>query len=303
MTPTSGSQWLGHCPACGQTRRDAAGKRAGLRLWRCAQCGLRHSDPQPRGEVEEKYLREYDLAEHFGAWEDRKRVLYERRFEALPAPRAGADRICDVGCADGQFLVLARGRGWAPTGIELNPPAAAKARERGLEVHEGMFEVAEDLPWGRFDLVTAWDCIEHTPQPAAFARRLVRLLAPGGTLALTTLNADALVARVFGMRWSMIVADHYTYWDPGSLRALLEASGLAVERQESFGLGRDFVTWVDALARGRRSGAAVAAPGRSGWDASGAVVRLEALLNMALRRLNAGVGQLVVARPAHHGAG
>lgn len=291
---------LDACPACGAVGRTSYGTRQGLRLWRCEICGLIYSDPQPRGIVAERYKETYDLAQHFGALKERKTVLYERRFSWLPRPSSDAKRICDVGCADAQFLKLARERGWEPHGVEPNPPAAAAARREGVDVHEGWFEELEDLPWGTFDLVTAWDCIEHTPEPHEFAQRLVKLLRPGGAVALTTLNVQSLVARAFGMRWSMVVEDHYTYWDLSSLRSLMESVGLKVVEQHTFGLGRDFVTWIDRLAAGRPGGRAGGAqsPGprtTGGWDARMTTIRVEEAVNAALDRTGTGVGQSLLA--------
>jgi SAM-dependent methyltransferase len=239
-----------------------------------------------------RYREEYDLDAHFAAWRERKSILYQRRLDGLPSPRPGADRICDVGCADGQFLTLARERGWHPFGVELNPPAAARSRALGIEVREGLFEEIDDLPWGAFDLVTAWDSIEHTPDPARFAERLGRLARPGGTVAITTLNIRSLAARVFRMRWSMIVEDHFTYWQGSSLRRLLADAALDVVHQHHFGLGRDFVAWLD-----RDSPPQSGNGGEGGrWDSRRVVLRAETLVNGLLDRTGAGVGIAVHAR-------
>ena len=192
------------CPACGRESARPSGEAHDLHFHRCLRCTLVFTHPQPRERVHRKYVDDYDLAQHFGQLAVRKRVLYEGRLALLPAPASGRDRLCDVGCADGQFLALAATRGWRTSGIELNPPAAAAARATGAEVSIGLLEHLDDLPWGQFDLVTSWDVLEHTPEPRRFSERLVRLLAPGGTLAITTLNYDSLVRRVFGWKWSMI---------------------------------------------------------------------------------------------------
>jgi 2-polyprenyl-3-methyl-5-hydroxy-6-metoxy-1,4-benzoquinol methylase len=272
-------------------------------LHRCRACGLVFSDPQPRKEVEQRYRANYDLAAHFRAHERRKSVLYERRLARLPLPSAGLDRLCDVGCADGQFLELARSAGWRVCGVDLNPPAVKRARARGIDIFEGSFETMDDLPWRSFDLVTSWDVLEHSAQPRAFAERLVRLLAPGGWLALTTLNRRSLAFRVFRMRWSMIVQDHFTYWDTRSLRTLFRSLGLTVVREETFGLGRDFVAWVDRVSQvrrpgdGRRGGDEARTERQSvGWDASPGVVLVERAMNAGFRRLGGGVGVEMVFR-------
>ncbi len=285
------------CPACGSTRATAVGEAQGLSFHRCAQCDLVFVDPPPRERVREKYVEDYDLAEHFGPLATRKRVLYEGRLANLPSPAPGRNRLCDVGCADGQFLGLAATRGWQPYGIELNPPAAAAARARGAEVSVGVLEEIDDLPWGQFDLVTSWDVLEHTPDPRPFAERLVRLLAPGGTLVVTTLNYDSLVRRCFGWQWSMVCEDHFTYWNARSLRTLFEVQGLTLRHERSFGLGRDFVTVLDRLGARRRRrapevspAATAAAPSPAGWDVNPAVLAVERVCNWVLDTTGSGVG-------------
>ena len=295
---------LGHCPACESRDRTAFATVRGLQLRLCQQCGLVYTDPQPRRRVLAKYLREYDLAAHFGAVSERKRVLFESRLQRMPSPRPGANRLCDVGCGDGQFLELARSYGWETYGIELNPPAATEARKRGATVVEGALERLHDLPWESFEVVTAWDAIEHTPEPRAFAGRLADLAVPKGQVFLTTLNRRSLVARLFSTGWSMVVEDHFTYWDAGSLNRLLDAAGLSVVETRFFGVGRDFVRWLDrALAVSEARPGAPRFGGRRDWATLRPVLALERLVNRALDATGAGVGIEIRALKAASGAG
>ena len=271
-----------------------------LALWLCAGCGLGYSDPQPRAFVEWRYRHDYDLATHFGEVEQRKSTLIGRRLDQLPTDLTG-HRLLDVGCADGQFAAAARRRGWEPTGVEINPPAAQRARDRHVEVVEGDVQTV-DLPEGAYDVVTAWDVIEHLPAPRVFVDRLARLVAPGGVVVLTTLNRRALVARAFRSKWSMVVEDHFTYWDAPSLQRAFAASGLMAVRSTSFGLGRDFVAIVDRWRRRSTAQEAVRAAGgvtettRPPWDARPAVLTLERAANRVLDATSLGVGIEVVLR-------
>jgi 2-polyprenyl-3-methyl-5-hydroxy-6-metoxy-1,4-benzoquinol methylase len=260
---------------------------------RCPQCTLVYTDPQARAAVRARYLYEYDLAAHFEPLGQRKQVLYERRLRRLN-PGVGSRRLCDVGCADGQFLEIAQHAGWEATGIELNPPAVARARRTGATVHEGALEELKDLPWRTFDVVTCWDVLEHTPEPGTFAQKLSRLVAPGGLLLITTLNWDSLVRRIRGMHWSMIADEHFTYWTQKALRHLFEREGMEVCASESFGLGRDLVRALDALAtrarKIRHSNCSDTRQTHARWDTSSAVLRAERLVNVALRVTGTGVG-------------
>ena len=134
------------CVACGHPERRPFLKRERIVLGECTACGLVYADPQHRKAVDERYEHEYDLDAHFTAYEQRKAVLYRRRLDWLPRPSAGRHLLCDVGCGNGQFLALAAERGWTGLGMELNPPAAARVRARGLPVVEGRAEDTELRP-------------------------------------------------------------------------------------------------------------------------------------------------------------
>jgi SAM-dependent methyltransferase len=290
---------LGGCPACGTRGAELFARAPGFQLVRCRECTLVYSDPQPRAEVRARYLEAYNLAEHFEPLKPRKRVLFERRLQQIAAPTPGEDRLCDVGCADGQFIALAQDRGWKCLGIELNPPAAARARSLGFDVVEGAFETLEGLPWGEFDLVTCFDCLEHTPEPRVFAERLVRLVKPTGTILVSTLHVRCLAYRVFGRKWSMLHKDHFTYWSAESLQQLFGRLGWKTIESETFGLGRDFVGWLDAIQRMRRQ--SILAPrspeanemarpvAGAGWDVNRGVLLVERMLNRALAATGSGV--------------
>ena len=291
-------RFLGACPACGWSRRRAWVRHPRLALWLCARCGLGYSDPQPRALVERRYRQDYDLAAHFGEVQERKATLIQDRLDRLPTDVPGR-RLLDVGCADGQFAAAARERGWRAAGVELNPPAVRRARARGVEVVEGDVQTV-DLGQARFDVVTAWDVLEHVPDPRLFVDRISRLVAPGGAVVLTTLNRRALVARAFRARWSMIVEDHFTYWDRRSLHHAFAPTALLPARETSFGLGRDFVACVDWWRR--RSKAQHSAPAPAAleptrpWDTRPVVLALERKANRILDATSLGVGIEVVLR-------
>lgn len=302
------------CPGCGAPERRRWLRHPELMLWLCERCGLGYSDPQPRDAVAQRYLVDYDLAAHFGAHEHRKGVLDARRLDRLPPPHPG-QALLDVGCGDGQFALAAAARGWDVRAVELNPPAVRRARERGVAVVEGRLEDGRPEP-GAFDVVTAWDVIEHVAEPRPFIDQLARVVAPGGLVVVTTLNRAALVARMFRGRWSMVAIDHFTYWHARSLLIAFAGSGLQAVRTTSFGLGRDFVFWVDRLRRrpawlagaDAARGVPASAPSPGGWDTQPRVLSAERALNRVLAATSLGVGLEAVfrapaARPPRRDAG
>src|SRR5258708_25689185 len=75
--------------------------------------------------------------------------------------------------------------GCSVTGIEVDPTAAALAREVADRVIEGdaeSLDYARDLGAERFDLLLFADVLEHLRDPEVVLRRVRPLLVPGGAV-------------------------------------------------------------------------------------------------------------------------
>ena len=145
------------------------------------------------------------------------------RLEQTSAP----GRLLDVGAGPGFLLAAARARGWGGEGIDLNPWAAAYAREQvGAEVRVGALADAGFAP-ARFDAVTMMDLIEHLAAPAETIGEAARILRPGGALALLTPDAGSAISRLLGRRWPEVVRapEHLILFSVGGLAALLARHG------------------------------------------------------------------------------
>lgn len=136
------------------------------------------------------------------------------------APQKG--RLLDIGCAAGFFLQEASQRGWDTTGLDVSPLATAYAREKlGLNALTGTFENIT-LPENHFDVVTAWDVIEHVLDPGKFVKKAFAILKPGGLLMLGTPNVGSLASRLRKEKWIHLrPPEHIFFYDPASLEKLL----------------------------------------------------------------------------------
>ena len=92
-------------------------------------------------------------------------------------------RILDVGCGTGANLLLLSKFGEAE-GVDVSEDALAFCRERGLD--KVRLGAGEELPYedGSFDLVTAFDVVEHMDDDLAGLSECVECLRPGGRVLL-----------------------------------------------------------------------------------------------------------------------
>lgn len=224
------SELAGRCIACGDRPLPALRGRA-LRLLRSPGCGLEWRDPLPSdAELESLYGPGY--FERWGVRDrlslQRVRVMkqrsYARLLRAIAAHQPGG-RLLDVGCAAGFLMEAARGRGYEPYGLELNPEAVAYARRSfGRHVERGRLEDAV-FPGTRFDVVTLVDVFEHVSNPVALLAAAAERLAPDGVLAAVMPNAASLTRRLLGRRWPHYAPEHVFYWTPRSLKRFLGERG------------------------------------------------------------------------------
>lgn len=215
------------CVLCGGPMQPLFAKR-GHNLARCSGCGLVSLDPIPDGTAvgahHDASYRDGRYAA-FAAAEDVRAAIARDRF-ARVRPQAPAGPWLDVGCSTGAFVAVAAAAGLDAEGIELSATAVAEARRRGLAVTQAS---AETFTAGRrFAAVTAFDVIEHLPDPAAFVRRVKSLLLPAGLLALTLPDFASPTARLLGRRWFYCAPpDHVHYFTPATIRRLLADAGFA----------------------------------------------------------------------------
>ena len=175
----------------------------------CADSGLICFEPSPIGD-ESLYsaLGRFDWYYPEDKW--------EHRF-SLSFVRAGA-RVLEVGCGRGSFLVKAKVIGAAVTGIELNDAAAEIAAQRSVDVVR--CDVNETPPdWLRsFDLVVAFQVVEHVRDPWSFCARLFSFVKPGGALHIAVPNRDGF------MRYTDTLLDlpphHASRWNSRAMRYL-----------------------------------------------------------------------------------
>jgi SAM-dependent methyltransferase len=204
----------------------------------CTRCGF--AQPAALPALPHFFDRMYDTR-WSDAWvEEEYRAVYKDAIfddilgalgRRLPA---GRRRLLDVGAHAGRFIAVARRAGWDAEGLELNPKTAAfAAAATGAPVHQGNAHTFDAE--GAYDAVTLTDVLEHIPEPRTVIRRIARILAPGGWIAVKVPNGPAqrIKERVRGAlrpSYRPTLADnlvHVNHFSSGSLRRALAEEGFS----------------------------------------------------------------------------
>lgn len=206
------------CAACGGEPVIAAGG-----LLECRSCGLAfRTEKKFHAPV---YAPGLDADIYAGAKKNLFNAALARLAPLLPG------RLLDIGCASGELLKAAAGRGWRAEGVEIEPLLAAKAAAAGFKVHVTPVESCA-LEAGAYGAVTAFEVLSQSDSPEAAAREAYRLLRPGGLMYIREFNASfhmllyrLELAGFFGPLGARPAVVHDFNFTPRALRALLERSG------------------------------------------------------------------------------
>lgn len=169
----------------------------------------------------------------FVMWHHRKALDFLRKN-----CRTGST-VLDVGCFNGFFVKELQSHGFEAQGIDFNRLAIEKGkREFGLgeaiscrtlqELHEAA---------AQFDVISAFEVLEHLKEPRTFLTDALRLLRPGGYIIISTPNNN-MVSRPL-LDWP---PHHLSRFTVKSLTALMRANGVepifSAEQMSSFDLIR-----------------------------------------------------------------
>jgi len=225
------------CPACEASALAEAGVLNQWRLVRCPRCGLVYTARLPGLDELRKiyndvyepgklYKMHLDQLEQLKRGEGVNQGFYRRKvFLNRFRPKPG-DRLLEIGCGIGGFLVAAKHRGWVPEGVDISETALnASATVHGIPVHQGTLEEL-DLPRGVYAAAVCWEVLEHLPSPSSFLRRVRELLRPDGIFACSVPNAGRKAPCFCDTPGpASLPPIHVNFWDCASFAACARANG------------------------------------------------------------------------------
>ena len=292
------------CPHCGARREDGEGALLPA-SWSCAAClwaptfeaGVALTRPEDRGRIvgiDPAAFNQLDAVEAGHFWFETRRNLIVSLLTRL-AP--GAESYLEMGCGGGFVLSsIAAARSWKQiVGVELHAEGLSIARAR-LPANVELIQAGADTPLAEsvFDVVGAYDVVEHIPDDAGALKAMHRLLRRGG-LALVTVPQHMWL-------WSEAddLALHQRRYRRGELEQKLRDAGFEIVLSSSFNTLLMPLAMISRLAPRKQSTEErlerEARPGATLNAALRGVLEIETGLTRAGVRWPLGVSRVVAAR-------
>lgn len=258
------------------------------RLLTCRRCGLLFRSPRPRADsVLHAYRQERYTAERLPQMIVSQRELFRPKARALARVLGAGGRVLEVGSFVGGFLRAAREIGLDACGIDPSEQLSMLCRRSGLRVACSTLEtVAESESSPPFDAIAIWNTFDQFPRPREALAAALRVLRPGGLLALRVPHGTCFrrliardrpplrelawnnllafpylhgygfasldrLAREFGLRWAWIAGDTLGTVSDASYAAWARLEERAVKASQRTRLARNVVhaPWLDVYLR------------------------------------------------------
>ena len=161
---------------------------------------------------------------------DQRHWWYRARREVLAAlirrsaPLPPSARLLEIGCGTGHNLEMLGGFGEIDA-LELDDEARRRAEKRlGRAVMSAPLPELSEVPDAHYDLIGAFDVIEHIDDDRAALASIARKLKPGGTFVMTV--------PAHRWMWSAhdVVNHHKRRYSKRQLKTLVEGSPLRLEK-------------------------------------------------------------------------
>lgn len=208
-----------NCPICTQQAILYCSKDR-ANYFRCDSCGTIFQDPLPTLQEMMDYANaEYSngLYKEYLEANDLKYATFEYRLNKVieafkrQNPSEAIPRLLDVGCSNGRFIEVASRNGIESWGLELSENAIAVASPATRDrIYHGDANNIENLGMEKFDIITAFDLVEHLFDPFSFLNNLYKMITTNGIIVITTPDASSLPRTLMGKNWPMLQPFQHT---------------------------------------------------------------------------------------------
>lgn len=226
------------CKICESTNVRVYARKQKVVYYICKDCLCIYEDPpvdsatrilyaneEYQGGVYQDYVeaREMKLDHFRGRLKTLHRVISEKPLTML-----------DIGCGCGYFMEVASAFGHDVHGLEFSARAIAAAPELVRpKIFQADVETLSRCNAQLYDLVVAFDLIEHLDDPIGFLKQVNTLLKEGGSVAVTTPDTKHFLRSLMGSHWPPLAPmQHLCLFSRDSISIALQKAGFRIQAMQ-----------------------------------------------------------------------
>tara|TARA_Y100000766_G_scaffold285409_1_gene308658 strand:+ start:16361 stop:17314 length:954 start_codon:yes stop_codon:yes gene_type:complete len=184
------------CPHCHSDQFSKVFKLNGFRHVQCNNCNSVYVTPRLKDDYIDKLYTDSYYSEMFTKsmipfFDKRKRILGQNKYDQILKYSVKKGSVLDIGCGVGELIDVFKDNDWDSDVVELNPAAIEWLEKRGHNVNKIHF--ADYNTDKKYDVVMAWNVIEHVLDPKDFVKKAFDLLKPGGLFVSEVPHGNSLL--------------------------------------------------------------------------------------------------------------
>lgn len=191
-----------NCKLCGQASARPSYDLGDPTIYVCGHCDFHFIDhlDGPATSMDATGALNEQARKYIDQRREESAAFHRARLQLIQEKIDLSHSLClDIGAGLGQFQLLLAEQGATTEGIEPSAVRRAYAQERfGIELKAELIDHAywQQHQRAAFDLISLWDVLEHVDFPRETLQAAVRLLKPGGLLALDTPSREVPAYRL-----------------------------------------------------------------------------------------------------------
>lgn len=207
-----------NCPICLRNENVFLKYKKKFKLYFCKNCNIGFTSPSPK-QIEKYYDNHYWITSSFvGTIKDYIFDIFQRRRINWLTSKVSKGNILDIGSGEARFGKALENR-YKITSLE---PLNSKVKNK-LVIKKDFLKWETNL---KFDAVTFWESLEHTPSPKEYLIKTYNLLNKNGFVFIEFPRYDSLELKIFKNNWFHLdMPRHLFHFTDKGIKKLVSEAG------------------------------------------------------------------------------
>ena len=233
------------CLACETNNKSVEFEKNGFSYIECSNCGMLYMSPRPSVDMLSKFYQQSPNYKFFNDYifpasrEVRKEKIFIPRvkkvIEISKKNNIVPNKILEIGSGFGLFCEeMAKTKHFKEViGVEASDSLHATCLEKGFRIYNGILEKLTINE--KFNIVVAYEVLEHIYNPYSFLKIIHGLLVSGGMIMLTFPHYNGFDIGMLREQAIAIDHEHLNYFNEQSISILFNRVGFQLKEVQTPG--------------------------------------------------------------------